>query len=182
MESKKRYRIVNVTNLTGGRGNFLDLGEISSGVFIPPGKSVTVELSYIPQILRDWAEAGNVRIHNDTTGQIEMGPSADISRSMVAPVGEVSATELDIGEDEPDLAEAVPAALPHQADTRSNGAHLPDNSQQSRAKVTLGSQDESYPVDAISPIPGDRPRSIDDSEKFTVKAPRTQGVGGIMGR
>lgn len=175
---KKRYRIVNTTNIDG-RGSFLDLGSEHQGIILPAGKSTSLELAYIPQLLMDWAEQGKIKIYDAETGEAAAGTSAvDISRGAVAPVGEVSASEFDIGEDEPDLNEAIPAALP----SRANGAHMPDNAQQSRAKVTLGHENEEYPSDEISPIPGDRPRSIDDSAKFTVKAPRAQGVGGILGR
>jgi hypothetical protein len=176
----KQARVTNITHQTNPPGFFLDPGETFGNRILGATKSMLVEYQHeLPDIFQEWAKKHWVTIHDAKDGSVLAGPIAgEITPGAVSPVREMSGAD-DLEDDEPDLADAREAVL-----TRATPGHAPDTRQvqeQPKVRVTLGTETESHSVLGMSPIPGDRPRSIDDSEKFTIKAPRSQGVGGVLG-
>lgn len=202
------FKIVNVTHTVSpqGPGRFLSLAPQNTenkndhGRLIGAGKSFLLEASSphaLPIEVQNWAKKGWVRIFNAENMEAVGGtPSIDgeIVQGTGSPVRELSAQtadnshEYDIDEIEPDVTQAREAALPTQQGGKTSfGAHMPDIRQQSspqtRGKVSLGMETERFDPnveDQLSPIPGDRPVPVDDSSKFTIRAPRSNQVGSVI--
>jgi hypothetical protein len=198
-ESKlTKIRVTNITRQKYPAGQFLDPGKTFGNKLISPGRAMIFDCpdGHIPDIVAQWAEEGKVAIHNAMDGAVIMGPiGGEITPGTVAPVHQVTRKSLeqhDIDElfnEEPDLADALEATMPEGLPFEKTRAMSPDTRQmqtplQNSARVSLGKRDEGSQVQhtEISPIPGDRPRSIDDSDKFTIKAPRSHAVGSVIGK
>lgn len=185
--------VTNISNQRGGAGLFLDPGEDYGNRIIGPGRSMTFDCpgGVLPDILHVWGN--NVVVHNALDG-MEIGAPAggELSPGMVSPVREMAGA-LDgdpkrddfLDEEEPDFADAVDAIMPSQMASERVGPISGDLRQQSggaRAKVSLGSRSDEVVGGQLSPIPGDTPRDLDNSQQYTIKAPRTQHVGSIIGK
>lgn len=183
-----QIRVTNITNEITPAGEFIDLGPSFGNYLLRAGASWQGEVGEaVPQLFIQWAAKGKVRVVRASDQEPMYGPVADITPKTVSPFREMNSAQDSIDEEEPDLEEAVEAALPVQ--TGSRGSHLPSTEQVYNAapkvRVSLGetANEVGKAVDTdISPIPGDRPRSVDDSDKFTVKAPNYQAVGAVVGK
>lgn len=180
--TKKAFRVTNVTNIaTGTRGFFLDLGSDKgvTGKHIPVGKQIVLEAaSYdtLPSCITEWAAKGYVRVVDLSGGAVVGGPAADgeLTPSAINPVREMNGG--DDFEDEPDLSSAHEARL-----TNENFAPINQStSGHANAKVTDAMAEERGGLD-LSPIPGDRPVDVDDTKGFTVRAGRSNQPGAIVG-
>lgn len=178
-------RVTNITSELSPAGEFLDLGPVYSNFLLRAGASWQGEVGdYVPQLFIDWAAKGKVRVVSAQSGDPLYGPISDLTPKTIAPFRELSPAEDDpFGEETPDMDEAVEANLRTQA----TGGHMPSTQQidQPKIRVSLGTTQNSTQKlydGSLSPIPGDRPRSIDDSEKFTVKAPNYHSVGSVVGK
>lgn len=176
------FRVVNITNHVRPPGHFLDSGKENGDRLIGVGKSITIQAQsadHLPEYVRSWLDKGYVRVYKSDGTLLESAPpmAGELSPGSVGPIREMSAEVYDNGfyEDEPDLSAAVPAAMPERmAPIIQSTAQ---SSPSSRVRVSLGSENEGVPAGEISPIPGDRPRSVDDSDKFSVKAQRGAHLG-----
>lgn len=182
-------RVVNITHERGAAGSFLDLGPEFKNAIVRAGGSWQGAVGdSIPQMFQDWAARGLVRILDATNGETLFGAAQDITPRSVSPFREMGASR-DIMDEEPDMDEAVEAMLPTQAGKRivERGAHMPDNRQvqspDRRASVSLAetTTEVGHVHDPLSPIPGNTPRNVDDSDAFTIKAPRYNSVGSVVG-
>ena len=179
-----QIRVTNITGELSPAGEFLDLGPQFNSYLLRAGASWQGEVGEaVPQLFVEWATKGKLRIVRATDGTPLYGPITDLTPKTIAPFREMNSSEDDpFGEEIPNLDEAVEAKLQTQA----TGSHLPSTQQIAapKVRVSLGSTAENpgkTVVDTISPIPGDRPRSVDDSEQFTIKAPSYRAVGGVVG-
>jgi hypothetical protein len=191
-EKVTKIRVTNVSRRGGGAGRFLDPGEKYGNKLIGPGYSMIFDIpdGVMPDVLEVWGK--DAAVHNASSGELLAGPIAgELSPAQLTPARAASASEDDpFGneEDDIDLTDARDAFLPgnRQPQNEPMRAITPDTRQHSgqaqRAKITLGTRDEEHVGQDISPIPGDRPRSVDDSDKFTVKAPRSHAVGSVIGK
>lgn len=180
------FRVVNVTHQKTPRGHFLDFGEKANKI-LGAGKQTVIQAeSYemLPDFVHDWVATGQAKVFNATGGeQLSGSVSGEITPASLNPAREVRGEEFpdvdDFTEDEPDLSTALDAALPHEQ----GGAISQSTAQMAspKAKVSLGLETESYQAnDGLSPIPGDRPRSVDNSDAFTVRAKGGKHVGGVI--
>lgn len=175
--------VTNITQKNGGAGYFLDPGEAYGNKLIGPNRSMTVDCpgGHIPEFVQTWGDA--VTVHDASTGDLMAGPAAgEISPATLSPVREMTGSQDDDflnDEGDFDLNDARDAFMPEQSRPISG-----DLSQMSkpRARVSLGTRSDEVVGGEISPIPGDRPRSLDDSEKYTVRAPRSHAVGAVIGK
>jgi len=178
-----KIRIYNITSFLRPPGFGLDF----EGRYIPanPNRPLIIDIPVVPEILERWVEAKWAKVvdADDKT------PVTKESEATVTPgtqVNEVAAADLDVLEDDIfDFSVAKEAALPSDvAETMGPAPLQPINqmpaAEQPRAKVTLGSEDKMNMADTVSPIPGDKPRSVDNSDAFTVRAPRHQGPGAVV--
>lgn len=190
MNDIKLVRITNITNTSPKfrPGRFVDFG----GVLIGAGKSATVDLSNIDQNkhpgsnfdrLQTWAKEGKIRVANATDGTpITMPESTDVTpgtRFNEAAASRVPDSDADDFEEDFDPTIAKEADMPA---TAAVGAHSPDNSNISKTKISMSGEEPNWDNSGTSPIPGAKPRSVDDSEKFTVRAPRVVGAGAVIGK
>jgi len=171
-----KIRIVNITPIIRPPlGHFLDY----HNHVIAPNRPLVLDLPVIDEVLESWAAQGFIRITNAEDGTPISGPGEAIVTAGTR-ISEIAQTQLpeDITED--DEVDFDPEAA--REASLSKGAHSPPLTQeyQPRTKISLGTETENHQYDGLSPIPGDRPRSVDDSEKFTVKAPRSVGVGALI--
>lgn len=200
------FKIVNVTHTINPPGRFLSLpptnpdNKNDHGRLVGTGKSVMIEAGSqhaLPDQLQTWAKRGWIKIYDaDSMSQVGGAPNVvgEIIQGTGSPVREISADkadrdhEYDIDEIEPDVTSAREASLPiQQGGKTSFGAHMPDTRQdagpQMRGKVSLGMETERFDPnveDQLSPIPGDRPVSVDESAQFTIRAPRKNHVGSVI--
>lgn len=171
---------IRVTNLTHSvqppTGFFLDF----DNKFLPAGRALTIEVSVIPQAVQEWADKGWAKIQDADSGEHLSGPGEAVVTAGTR-INEVADSQYDefddIGFNPEDAREA---ALP-------NGAHMPPIGQmeQPRARVSLGMSETVNTANADfghTPLPGETPRSVDDSAAFTIRAPRSQEVGKIIGK
>lgn len=184
-----KIKVVNTTKRLGGVGHFLDPGETFGNKIIGPGYSMLFDCpgGAYPGCVEDWLDKGSVVVYDAVSGDVVDGAplAGDVTRGVIAPVREMNGYQDDdlFGEDDLDLGAAREASMPEQ--TTENTMPIQGELAQQhhpRTRVTRGRLDEEIVGGEISPIPGDRPRSVDDSEKFTVKAPRASHVGGVIGK
>ena len=184
-----KIRIYNITSFLHSPGIGLDFEK----KYIPPNpnKPLVIDLPVIPQLLEEWAAKKWVKwvdaddktpVTKETETVITPGPLSEAKASEVDALD-----ELDDG-DIVDFSIAKEAALPGDAGVEKSGpvplqpinqTHVEEPSK-GRAKVSLGSEDKMNMAETVSPIPGDRPRSIDNSDAFTVRAPRHNGPGAVV--
>lgn len=171
-----KVRIINTTAALKQPGFGLEFGGNYIAANRPLG--LVLDLPVIPAILEEWKSKGWARLE-DATEQTPLSKpgEADVTRGTV--VQEVAATTVDAldEEEEFNLFDAKEASLP--ADSTAPIDQAPEQDA-SRARVTLGTAEEHMDAGAVSPIPGDRPRSVDDSDEFTIRAPRAPGVGAVI--
>lgn len=193
-EAKKpavtKILVTNVTQRNGSAGHFLDPGEAFGNKLLGPGRSMYFDCvnGHLPDIIERWGDA--VTVHDAASGDALSGPVAhEISRGVVSPVREMTGTQDGVEDDfmdgeELNLDDAVQAVIPSRlTDERTAPIAGSLRQQQApRARVSLGSRNEEVIGGEISPIPGDRPRNLDDTERFTVKAPRSHAVGAVIGK
>lgn len=171
----KKFRVKNTTHKKHPPfGYFLDHESKLFGA----DKSIVIDApdEVLPDTIQKWADEGLVSVADMTSGEIINGEAQSIVTAGTR-VNEASGQEYDDGDElgfDPELAKE--ATLP-------NGAHMPSIQQMpaAKARVTLGTETENHGnTDSLSPIPGDRPRSVDDSDQFTIRAPRSQQVGAVV--
>lgn len=184
MSDKKKIRVTNISNLVmPPRGIALDYG----GRIISCGRSETLSVDAIDSLLEMWIEKRWARVQNAEDGtQLGTQPESDmvggpkfaeVAKEQIDQTPESEADEFEMDFD-PTVAQE--AQMPSGSEN-----HKPiagDLAQtQGRAKVSLGTETENLSHSGgLSPIPGDRPRPVDEADKFTVRAPRQQGVGGVI--
>lgn len=191
-----KIMVTNITQKFGGAGEFLDPGEKYGNRILGPGRSMQLDCpgGVLPEVLEVWGR--RVSVHDATTGIEVLGTSGELTPGSVSPVREM-AGDVDgdpkkddfLEDEEPNMDEmehALEARMPGTFGGERTGAISGDLRQQSgpgqRARVSLGSRNEEVVGGEISPIPGDRPRDLDNSAQYTIKAPRAQHVGGIIGK
>lgn len=181
--SNKKIRITNTTALASkGKPGF---GLEFQGHYIGANRQLVLDLPVIPVTLEEWQAKGWVRIEDADAAPVSKPGEEAVTLGTVvqeAVASQVLSSEADDGileDEEFDLSIAKEAMMPV---TESTGAVLGSNEQMlgSRASVSLGSTEETIPADQVSPIPGDMPRTVDESAKFTIRAPRSPGVGAVV--
>ena len=182
--SNKKIRITNTTALASkGKPGF---GLEFQGHYVAANRQLVLDLPVIPVTLEEWQAKGWVRIEDADAAPVSKPGEEAVTLGTV--VQEAVASEVlssrtdedDILEDEEfDLTIAKEATMPVTQSSEAilgATAQMPDG----RASVSLGSSQETVSAELVSPIPGDKPRSVDESEKFTVRAPRAAGVGAVI--
>lgn len=190
--------VTNISQRHGGAGLFLDPGEAFGNRILGPGRSMTFDCpgGVLPDLLQIWGK--NVAIYDASSGIEVLSPSnGELSPGLVAPVREMAAAidgdpkRDDFLDDElPGLDEmknaqdaVMPGLVAGQSPRELRGPIAGDLRQQApRAKVSLGTRNDEIVGGELSPIPGDRPRDLDNSAQYTIKAPRAQHVGGVIGK
>lgn len=187
--------VTNITQKAGGAGYFLDPGEGYGNKIIGPGRSMTFDCpgGHMPDILQVWGNA--VTVHDASNGVEILGSGGgELSPGLVSPVREMAGErDLDpdnedfLNDEEPSLDEAIDANMPnrlagHSPNERGGPIAGDLRQQSSRTKVSLGTRTDEVVGGELSPIPGDRPRDLDNSQQYTIKAPRANHVGGIVGK
>lgn len=191
MQKVEMIRVTNITNRNAPAGEMLDMGEDFKGVVIAPGRSKILRPpgGQVPDFLMDWVARGKVVIHDGSSGD-SLGSGAeygtDLTPKRVAPVREANGEQdLDNNEidGEPDLSEeeAVEAAMPRAGAVL---GRMQGTEQAPRARVELGMSEGTGADEVIggelTPLPGERPRDIDNAQNFTVKAGRQRGPGAVI--
>jgi len=181
----KAFRVTNVTNLAlGSRGHFLQMDETYQNRTIPVGGNIVLKAEFyelLPQYIQEWAAKNWVRLYDMTAvegdGYIAgLRAGGEITPSSINPIKEMKGSDL-IEDDEVDLTEAFEAEL---KTSESTGPIVESTSQmQPSVKITQALQEERHSHD-LSPIPGETPKTLDDSEKFTVRAPRSKQPGSVV--
>jgi hypothetical protein len=163
------FKVLNVTHqATKTRGFFLDLGVQNGNKNMGVGKHVILDVAnkhLLPECVLTWAKDGWVQISElNKDSDMDTAPAADITPKTLNPFTEAN------GENEfdevPSLDDAVPARLP------SENLGPVEGSTAQLANVTGAAAEERYSQD-LSPIPGETPRSVDSSDDFTIKAPKS---------
>lgn len=177
----KKIRITNTTvmHANGNPGFGLEF----QGNYIAPNRPLVLDLPVIPVTLEEWQAKGWIRIEDADAAPVSKPGEAVVTPGTV--VGEARASqvlkkEVDdlMEEEEIDFSIAKEATLPS---TEASAGILQSHAQeQAKASVSLGMAEETVPADQVSPIPGDRPKSVDNADKFTVRAPRSKGVGAVV--
>lgn len=178
----KTFRITNVSNVaTQTRGFFLDLGKENGDKHVGVGKTLILSAEryeHLPACVQDWAKRGWARVVDLDQNAVVGGPGVDgeLTPSMINPVREMNGEDqLD---EEPDIADAHEAVLPNMEGT----GPINQSSRQmasSNTKVSQAMAEERVNGD-LSPLPGEKPREIDNMSDFTVRAPRSRESGGII--
>ena len=178
-----KIRITNTTSFLKPPGFGLDY----LGRYIPPNpaRPLVIEVPVIDDVLEVWQSNKWCKVQDaDDKTPVTKETETTISPSLL---GEAKASAVDslddsLDEDIMDFSMAKEAAL--SADVLEKTGPVPMQSinqmPQARAKVTLGTREPAGLTDSVSPIPGDRPTSIDNSEAFTVRAPRQSGPGAVV--
>jgi hypothetical protein len=171
------FKVVNVTDQAmGGRGSFLDLGAANGNKTFGVGRHVLLEAKdkrFLPDCVLAWRDQGLVKIVDAESDDTLPETANDITPKSVNPVEEAKASEEDF-DDVPALTEAVPARLSGE-----NTGPMEGSTAQMQAKVTDAAAEERYSTD-LSPIPGDQPKSVDESEAFTIRAPKSKSPGSVV--
>jgi hypothetical protein len=170
-----KLRITNITSLKHPPVGF---GLDFNGHYIGanPTRPLIIDIPVMPFLLEEWEAKGWVKIQDaDDKTPVSMPVPSEKAVTPGTQLNEVSDSLME--EEELDLTVAKEAAL--VGAEKDSHVPLQDINQAPKAKVSLGSEDENM-SSGLSPIPGDRPVSVDDSEKFTVKAPRSQGPGAVV--
>ena len=170
------FRITNISNIaTKTRGHFLDMGSEHQNKSMSVGGQLVLEaksFDLLPACVLGWRADGLVRVVNlDDGAEISPAFSGELTPKSVNRFNEVnSEDEFDA---EPNLDEAVPARVP----TESTGAMAGDISQM--VKISDAAAEERYSTD-MSPFPGEKAKSVDDNEQFTIRAPKSGGPGSVV--
>lgn len=187
--------VTNVSQKRGGAGKFLDPGESYGNKVIGPGRSMTFDCpgGVLPDVIQIWG--ADCAVYDASNGVEVFGHAGgEITPGSVAPVREMAATydgdpksDSFLDEEEPDLDGAVDAIMPShlvgQSPRERTGPISGDlRQQQVRAKVSIGKRSDEVIGGELSPIPGDRPHDLDNSAQYTIKAPRVQHVGSVIGK
>jgi len=178
------FRITNVSNIsTQSRGFFLDLGIDNGGKHIGVGQQIVLEAnSYdlLPGCVHDWARQAFVRVVDldKDGGSVVAGfpVSGELTPSTINPISE--ARGEDDMDEEPDLSDAVGARMPS---TENTGPIAGSLDQMGSTRITDAAAEERYSKD-LSPIPGETPKNLDDTERFTVRAPRSKHPGSVISK
>jgi hypothetical protein len=169
-----KVRIHNTTPTHFPPGHALDF----DGKFINRGKHVTVDIPTIPEILEDWIKIGKARVE-EVTDATTLSALAETVVTKGTDIQEATADDNFEEDDIFDLSDAKEATLV-SADPAPKATVGLDSAPKRGAKVSLGSQDENLVADGLSPIPGDKPVSIDNAEAFTIRAPRSNEPGSVV--
>lgn len=161
----KKLRISNVTHVSNPPYGFtLDY---KGKMFTSSGQPLVIEAEHVPEEIDQWMAKGWVRVVDAESGDMLSPPVEYVQTAGARPDAVTQNDDLDEFDFDPSTAKE--ARLP------ANGELQPTAQ---GAKVSLSLEDQGNAEH--SPIPGDKPRSIDNSDQFTVKAPRTQGVGAVI--
>jgi len=167
-----KVRITNITAFKSPPGFGLDFMEH----YIPANaaRPLIIDIPVIPQILEEWQANGWCKIQDAD----DKTPVTKESEAAVTPGTQVKeAHDALLEEEDFDLSVAKEAALPSTGPVPMQDIRQTEHP---RAKVSLGTEDGMNLSDTHSPIPGDRPVSVDDSDQFTVRAPRVNGPGAVV--
>jgi hypothetical protein len=189
-----KIMVTNITHKNGGAGVFLDPGEVYGNKILGPGRSMTFDCvgGVLPDVLEVWGNM--VAVYDAEKGTEVLGAGGgELTPGTVSPVREMAgAVDGDpkdddfLEDEEPNLDSAIDAVMPGgQMPAERTGPISGDLRQQApppRARVSLGSRSDEVIGAELSPIPGDRPRDLDNSQQYTIKAPRANHVGGIIGK
>jgi hypothetical protein len=188
MNDLKLVRISNITNVKNPPGFFLDF----AGALIGAGKHAVVDLSKINQEkhpgstldrLQTWVSEGKARVVDAGSGApITVPEDTDVTpgtRFNEVASSQLPASDAEDFEEDFDPSLAKEADMPH---TASVGAHAPNTASVANTKVSLSGEEPNWDNSGTSPIPGAKPRYVDDSEQFSVRAPRAPGLGGVVGK
>lgn len=175
------YRIKNVSNIqTGGRGHFLDLGVELGGKHIAVGKSIDLTAEspqHLPECIQNWADKNWIRVIDvsNPEGPVisGLGVGGELTPSSINPISEAND---DMFDEDIDLTNAQEARIPEQTKPI-----MGDINQMSKTKVSEAMAEERVSTD-VSPLPGEKPREIDNASQFSVKAPRSNQPGGVISR
>lgn len=176
MPGVEKLRIVNRTLEATGRGYILDPGEKFGNVTIMHGHYLLIDANpkALPAPFDVWADKGLISVKSAADGtEYNSAPvGGEITRAGLNPFSEAQSRDMD--EDnlfaEPDLSEAREAFIPGQFQPGvTPGSHQPETAQ--GARISFGLETSKVQSDT-SPIPGDRPRSVDNTDEFTVRAPQ----------
>jgi hypothetical protein len=175
-----KIRITNITSFLKPPGFSLDYKKH----FLPPNpaRPLILDVSVIDETLEHWAANKWIKIQeaDDKTPVIPESVTAAVGTP--TKINEVVGSDFDTVEDDIfDTSVAKEATLPSDLVDKVGPVPLqPINQAAPRVKVSLGTQDSGNLADAVSPIPGDRPTPVDNSEAFTVRAPRQSGPGAVV--
>lgn len=184
----KVFRITNVTNIaTGSRGHFLQMDEeLHKNKMIPVGGQYILKAEryeHLPAYVMDWAEQNWIKVHDMDAEKGDgyvagLRMSGEITPSSINPIKEMKSQDIMMNEEEEiDLNEAFEAKLP---DTSESTKPILESIAQSHSpKISQAMQEERHSTD-LSPLPGEKPVELDDSSKFTVKAPRSRQPGSVV--
>jgi hypothetical protein len=170
----QKIRVQNISAITRPpNGQMIDY----HGTIISPNRYAILSVEVVDHDLERWREQGLIKISDADSGTVIGGSALDGAVTAGTRLREANGEQdLDIEEEEFDLSDAKDAVLPP---IQSHPGIIQD--EKSGAKVSLGSEEETFESTLdLSPIPGDRPRTIDNADKFTIKAPRQQHTGGII--
>ena len=169
------YKILNTTNNLQAPGYFLDF----NGQTFGPGRQITVH--QMSDVIMQWVAEGKVHAMKSNGEAIGSVASSSVALTPFNRLHEVTQTEFSEDEDDINLSDANDAALPR---TEATAGIMQSTSQSydNKAHVSIGLTEENNTNNSLatSPIPGNKPVSVDDSDKFTVKAPRTTSVGAVI--
>ena len=171
-----KIRIYNITSLKHPPGFGLDF----DSHYIPanPARPLIVETAVIPQILEEWQANGWCKVQDAE----DKTPVTTAAEAVVTPGTQVKEVhDALLGDEEDwDLSVAKEAALTNEPGAGPVPLQPIHQGDAPKAKISLGTEDGMNVSDLHSPIPGDRPVSVDDSEQFTVRAPRMNGPGAVV--
>jgi hypothetical protein len=176
-----KIRITNITSFLQPPGFGLDFHQH----YIPPNpaRPLVIDIPVIPQILEEWQENKWCKVQDaddktPVTKDSVITPGLQVNE---AKASKVDTLDDDLDEEGFDLTVAKEAALTGNEPV---GGPVPihpiNQAERAKAKISLGTEDGMNLADTHSPIPGDRPVSVDDSDKFTVRAPRQNGPGAVV--
>ena len=188
-----KIRITNTTAFLKPPGFGLDY----LGKYIPPNptKPLIIEVPVVDDVLEMWQANRWCKIQDaEDKTPVTKETETQISPSLIdeAKASVVDTLSDNLDEDIMDFSSAKEAALtnvpestgpvPMQAINQmpAEGELQTPAGTRVKAKVTLGERDKGGLASTVSPIPGDKPTSIDNSDAFTVRAPRQNGPGAVI--
>lgn len=176
--AKEKFRVENITHTLPGQPTNGFVLDFQNTPFTATSRPLIIECEdgNLPDLINAWREKGYVRVRNATSGELVGGGLSDGVVTAGPKIDTASGEKYDSFDDDGlnfDPTDAREAVLP-------NGAHMPSTAQQSRVKVSEGLREEKIDLDGISPLPGERATSVDDSGQFTIKAPRNNGAPAIV--
>ena len=183
----KAFRITNVTNIaTSSRGHFLQMDEeLHKNKMLPVGGQHVLQAEryeLLPPYIQEWADKNWIKVHDMDAGQSDsyvagFRMSGEITPSSINPITEMKPRDILDDEEEIDLSGAFEAKLPET--TERTSPIFESTAQMPSPKISQAMEEERHSTD-LSPIPGERPVELDDSSKFTIRAPRANGVGKVV--